>query len=288
MRINACIASRGRSGDLTDIVAETIDRTELPDTKVVVALDDDDPFAVDVVNVLQGLPDKFIVSIAPREDSLGAKYNRAAAAYDADLYVLLADDMQIVTPGWDRKFAEAAALSPDGIFCIYFGNTPWPSHMPAAYAVSHKLVDMMGFFMCPHFPFWWHDTTLYEIVEFIGRSVYVDIQISYEHNKNKTRGMRDVNHWAALFAALRAQRWEIAQRIIDSPENLDTPSRKEGLKIVAFQLSKWLHEKDASNRDPARGQVLETVQGYDAPNDERYQRIYQASQKLMAEMVCGQ
>ncbi len=284
MRINACIACRGRSGELADIVAETIDRTELPDTKIVVALDDDDPFSVDVVNMLQGLPDKFIVSIAPREDSLGAKYNRAAAAYDADLYVLLADDMQIVTLGWDRKFAEAAALSTDGIFCIYFGNTPWPSPMPAAYAVSRKLVDMMGFFMCPHFPFWWHDTTLYEIIEFIGRSVYVDIQISYEHNKNKTRGMRDVNHWASLFAALRPQRWEIAERIIDNPENIDSPLRKTELRHRANQMSDRLHAFDASNREPARGQVLETVQGYDAPNDERYQRIYQASQKLMAEI----
>ena len=285
MRINACIASRGRPDAVRAIVAQTLNWTEWPGTKIVVALDIDDSTAIDLTSELQEFSDEVIVSVAHREDSLGAKYNRAAAAYDADLYVLLADDMQIITPGWDRKFAEAAAPSPDGIFCIYFGNTPWPSHMPAAYAVSRKLVDMMGFFMCPHFPFWWHDTTLYEIVEFIGRSVYVDIQISYEHNRNKTRGMRDVNHWAALFAALRTQRWEIAERILDSPENLDSPLRKTELRHRAYKLSEQLHAFDASNRDPARGQVLETVQGYDALNDERYQRIYQASQKLMAEIV---
>lgn len=285
MRINACIASRGRSDALCAAVIQALAVAELSDTRIVVALDEDDPCASVVAEGLQTWSDRAIVSIAPREDSLGAKYNRAAAAYDADLYVLLADDMQIITPGWDRKFAEASQQIPDGIFCIYFGNTPWPSHMPAAYAVSRKLVDMMGFFMCPHFPFWWHDTTLYEIVEFIGRSVYVDIQISYEHNKNKTRGMRDVNHWAALFAALRSERWRIAERIIDSSENLDSPLRKTELRYRAYKLYEQLHAFDASNRDRDRGNVLELVQGYDAPNDERYQRIYQASQKLMAELA---
>ena len=288
MSINACIASRGHPDALKDIVTQTLALTVLPDTKIAIALDSDDPSACGVANELQRLSDKIIVSIADREDSLGAKYNRAAATHDANIYVMLADDEQIITSGWDKKIEETSFLFPDGIFCIYFGNTPFPSSMPAGYAVSRKLKNMMGFFLCPFFPFWWHDTTLHEIVQFIGRSIYVDIRMSYPYGAGKTRGMRDVNHWANLFALLRGRRLDLAHRIIDSPENLDSPSRKTKLKQMATHLAEKFHAFDASNRDPFRAHELETIQAYDAPNDERYQRIYQASQELIAEIVrCG-
>ena len=260
----------------------TLAMAKLPDTRIVVALDSDDPSAKDVPERLAKISDKIITSIADREDSLGAKYNRAAAVYDADIYVMLTDDEQIATPDWDQKLAEAASWFPDGIFCIWFGSPPSPSWQPAGFAVSKKMVEMMGFFLNPHHPFWWHDTTLSEITQFCGRAVQVDVQMSYPYGLGKTRGLRDISYWATFFDMLRPKRWEIAQRIIDSPENLDPIYRKVQLKQQVNQLAQQFQQSNASLRDPLQARQFELNQGYDAPLDERYTRIYAASQKVLA------
>ena len=285
MRINACIASREHPQWVKEIIAQTLAMAKLPDTKIVIALDDDDFSAISLADEI--VSDKVIVSIAAREDSLGAKYNRAAAAYDADLYVLLADDVVIATPDWDIKLIEPAGLFPDGIFCVNFGYPVYASGTPAAFAASKKLVEMMGFFLNPYHPYWWHDAYLNEIAQFIGRRVEVNVQMSYPFNFEKTRGMRDVLHWATFFDVMRKRRMETARQIIDSPENLDSPERKTWLKQNMFSLAQQMLQSSALNREPAHVRHLENGQGYDAPNDERYQRIYQASQKLMAELACG-
>ena len=285
MKINACIASREHPQWVKEIVTQTLAMAKLPDTKIVIALDDDDLTAPGLANEVSS--DKVIVSIAAREDSLGAKYNRAATAYDADLYVLLADDGVIATPDWDVKIIEPASLFTDGIFCVNFGYPMYASGIPAVFAASKKLVEMMGFFLNPYHPFWWHDTYLNEIAQFIGRRVEVNVQMSYPFNFEKTRGMRDVLHWATFFDTMRKKRMETAQRIIDSPENLDSPERKAWLKQTMPLLAEEMLQNNALNRELAHIRCLEDGQGYDAPNDERYQRIYQASQKLMAELACG-
>ncbi len=285
MKINACIASRGHPRQLRETLSATLAMAKLPDTKITVALDSDDPQAAGVAEKLAKLDaERIIVSIAEREDSLGAKYNRAAAAYDADIYVMLTDDEQIATPDWDKMLVDAAAWYPDGIFCIYFGSPPVPSSQPAGFAVSKKLVEMMGFFLSPYHPYWWHDTTLHEIVQFCGRSVNVDVQMSYPYGYGKTRGLRDVSYWATFFDMLRPQRWEIAQRIIDSSENLDPLYRKIKLKQAVNQFAQQFQQSNSGLRDPLSARQFEIGQSYDAPADERYQRIYKASQKIMADI----
>lgn len=285
MKISACIASRGHPRQLRETLSATLAMAKLPGTKCVVALDSDDPQAAGVSEKLAKLDaERIIVSIADREDSLGAKYNRAAAAYDADIYVMLTDDEQISTPDWDLKLKECASWYPDGIFCIYFGAPPVASSMPAGFAVSKKLIEMMGFFLNPYHPYWWHDTTLDEIVRFCGRAVQADIQMSYPYGYGKTRGLRDVSYWATFFDMLRVKRWEIAQRIIDSPDNLDPTYRKVQLKQAAQQMAGEFQQRNSGLRDPLQARQFELGQSYDAPSDERYNRIYVASQKIMADI----
>jgi len=284
MSINACIASRGHPRPLRETLMQTLGASTLSTTKAVVALDNDDvTMHGPALEKLKNLSDKIIISMADREDSLGAKYNRAAAAFKADMYVMLTDDEQIVTPDWDKKLEEAASWFPDGIYCICFGSPPAPSWMPAGFVVSHKLMEMMGFFLNPHHPYWWHDTTLAEITHFIGRTVHVDVQMAYPYGYGKTRGCRDVSYWATFFDMLRPARWEIAQRIIDSPENLDPTYRKIQLKQNVNNLAQQFQTSNSALRDPLQARRFETDQAYDAPADERYQRIYAASQKILAQ-----
>ena len=83
---------------------------------------------------------------------------------------------------------------------------------------------------------------------------------------------------------LRSKRWEIAQAIIDSPDNLDPLYRKIRLKQHAPNMAQQFQQRNAQLRDPLQARQFELGQSYDSPADERYQRIYQASQKIMADI----
>lgn len=281
MTINACIASRGHPRPLRETLLQTLGSATLPTTKAVVALDDDDPSAT---NIKLPETDRIIISRGPREDSLGAKYNRAAAALPADIYVMLTDDEQISTPDWDKKIEEAAALFTDGIGVVYFGSPPVASSMPAGFAVTHKFKELMGFFLTPYHPYWWHDTTLDEIAHFTGRIVHADVQMTYPYGYGKTRGLRDVSYWATFFDLMRPERWKIAESIINSPENLDPPYRKMQLRQNVNSIAEQFQNRNSKLRDPLHARQFEINQSYDAPSDERYQRIKTESHKLLAKL----
>lgn len=274
MSINICIASRGHPKQLRETVWQTMAAASLPTTKAIIALDRDDKTNEEIK-----LPsnDRIVLSIGDREDSLGEKYNRAWRAAPADWYVLATDDMAISTPKWDEEIEKAGALFTDGIGVVYFGQPPVPSSMPASFAVSHKMALVMGFFMCPHHPFWWHDTTMDEIAHFTGRHIIADCRMTYPYGYGKTRGLREISYWATFFDLMRLWRWQIAERIIDSPENTDPAWRKLQLKQSVNNKCEQFLMRNAQLRDPLNARNQENQQSYDAPDDERYQRIKAAS-----------
>lgn len=279
MTINACIATRGHPRQLRDTLATTLTNSSLSTTKFVLGFDTDDPLAK---NAKLPESDKIVSCFANREDSLGEKYNRCARHLPADLYVMLTDDEAIATPKWDERLEQAASLFTDGIGVVYFGSPPVASSMPAGFAVTHKFMEKTGFFMSPHHPFWWHDTTLDEIAHFCGRIVHADIQMTYPFGYGKTRGLRDVSYWATFFDLMRPWRWKIAERIIDDPENNDQPWRKLQLKQNVTGLCQHFASRNAQLRDPLKAREFENNQGYDAPGDERYMRIKAASMAMLA------
>lgn len=279
MSINVCIASRGHPRQLRETLLQTLGNATLPTTRAVIALDDDD---TTVANLKLAESERIIVSVAPREDSLGAKYNRCQRALEADIYVMLTDDEAVSTPRWDERVEEAAKMFTDGLGVVYFGKPPVESPMPASFGVTHKFVQKMGFFMNPHHPFWWHDTTLDEISHFTGRIVHAEVQMTYPYGYGRTRGLRDVSFWATFYDLMRPARWRIAEQIIDAPENSDQPWRKLQLKQNVTGLCQHFAARNSGLRDPLKAQEYERNQSYDAPGDERYERIKAAAQQLLA------
>lgn len=278
MTINVCLATRGNPRQLRETLQQTLNNSSLETTRFVVGFDNDDPLAKTAK-----LPEspKIVTCFADREDSLGEKYNRCAKHLEADLYVLLTDDEAIATPKWDERLEEAAKLFEDGLGVVYFGQPPVPSTMPAGFAVTHKFMEKMGFFMSPLTPFWWHDTTLDEIANFTGRVINADVQMAYPYGYGRTRGLRDVSYWATFHDLMRAWRWKIAEKIIDDPENADQPWRKLQLKQNAGTLAQHFSQRNAMLRDPLKAREFEQNQSYDAPANERYARIKAASQVLL-------
>src|ERR1700688_5001121 len=134
MSLTVCLPTLGRPETLREAVTSLIKTSVLDDTKIVIGFNDDDTTR----NMTE--VDKTVISIAPREDSLGEKYNRCARAHPADLYVAWADDCITTTQGWDKILTDAAALYPDKCGTIYFGSREG-SPLPIGWAVTHKMVE---------------------------------------------------------------------------------------------------------------------------------------------------
>lgn len=220
MTVCVCIASRGRPDELEKTIAETFDRAMAYDTHIALALDDDDPAKY---------PRGDASCRAPREPSLGAKYNRAASNADpaTSLFMIGADDVSPETMGWDERLLGAAAQFGDGIGVVYFGPNTGPFCLPEGYALTKGWIDQVGFFCPPYFPYWWHDTWIDELARMTGRFVWADVQWN-KHGATsdkaagtyRTTRMREVCWWAEFFDLTRPMRIETAMRMI---EKLDNP-----------------------------------------------------------------
>jgi hypothetical protein len=224
MTVCVCIASRGRPEELRRTIKEMHERCAFLDTHFSVALDNDDPS----LEAYKSIPLDFNKSIEDRENSLGAKYNRAAseARSGTTVYVLGIDDCFISTEAWDKKLMEATAKFKDGVGCVYFGPKKDMFDLPDGIAVTRGWIDQVGFFMPPYFPFWWHDTWVDELARMTGRYVWANLDWdkfgkTEQAGEHKTTRMREVSWWARFFDSTRQMRVDKALEMIgqlDYPE----------------------------------------------------------------------
>lgn len=282
MKINVCVPTRGKLAYLNDFVAETARNAVLPGTRVVVGFDTDDP--------LQSTPSapffddpRMIRSTAPREDSLGAKYNRCAKAYDADIYVMSMDDVAIATKGWDELLAKRFEVFNDGIGYVYFGREANGEALPAMMAVSRKVVDLVGF--CPEiFPFWFNNSWVNEVATFIGgygqRVLGSPIAVRYPAGVLPEPPRRDVSFWAQVFELTRPMRIEQANRLIAATDH--GPTAKSVLRAMMRQRAHELSFMHSAMCDPAVGQSMVRVT---EDRDPRHERLYQQALALTTQFA---
>ena len=271
--ISVVIASRGRP----ELLAQTIEKLQanavLPDTVIAVALDDDD-------ETMKGfVPSRGVhVSVAAREDSIGSKYNRAAALCLADLYLLWADDMAIPTPEWDKKLQYAADQFTDGYGVLYFGKVD--GVFQPGIAVTHKFMDAMGFFNPPWFYFWWADTWVDEVARLSDKILYVDVAVELlQPIKGNSRNVKEITFWAEFFDRTRPMRRLSAEKIIDQSKT--PPWRTVQLRQRMPQLEQILAHRNSKLRDPAQAAQLEAHFAFDNENSERYERVKAAAVKML-------
>lgn len=267
MKINVCTPTRGKPDHLREFVTESIANSVLDEMRFVIGLDDDDPHHLEALKAVSG--QKVIHSIAGREDALGAKYNRCAKAYDADIYVMGLDDVAIKTPGWDAMLVAAAGVFPDGIGCVYFGKEPHGESLPSMQAATKRLVELMGFFVVPHYPFWWGNTSLDEIAHMIGRIVVAeDIETRYPTTFDKPQ-RRDIAFWGEFFDKTRPWREQIAEKV---------------LREIRKPLLKQFELRNSRVRDPVYAATVERELSADVPLDDRHQRLKQAAEEFLCRM----
>jgi len=270
MTLSIILAGRGRPALLERTIARTLDNIELSSTQFVIALDHDDPATAEAARKFSP---RVEVAVWPREDSLGAKFNRVLSIAPADVYLDMVDYAPIVTKGFDRIVLDAAKVFPDEIGFVF-------SHLanisfPYSQAVTHRTAEIMGGFFPEWFPYWFIDHWVSDIAQMIGRCAFADITCDVSRRPG-TQDKRDPAFWATLYDALRYERHDIANRLLDA--SIEPDWRKDVLRSywqIIDQRSEFIN--DGVRRDAAYMQQ--------APSDERYDRIKAAAVEKMRELM---
>ena len=215
-RIALLLPTRGRPASLRrtiDSIGATASRRD--EVVVVVGVDDDDEATLELATRYR--PDIPILwSAGPQERTLGHLWNRLAAAeHGCDVLAMQTDDNVMETPGWDEHYRGAASDMPLG-----FG-TAWPHdvlHGPdfcTAPVITRRMMERMGFFVPPWFPYWFHDTWLEEMGAFVACRLPLSVRLGSPDGRGSTQNMRDFAFWSAFFDATRVLRMRLALQLID-------------------------------------------------------------------------
>jgi hypothetical protein len=251
------IATRGRPKLAAMTAIETLKNVREKGTQIVILADADD----DITGMTPLLPDGVALSIEPREDSVGAKWNRMISRHPADVYMAMVDYSPQTTPGFDTNILKAAELFNDGIGCVYqnLANLSFPAYQ----CMTAKMAAVMGHFYVEHFPYWFVDHWLDDICRMTGRYVYAAGERTiYERPGNgSTQDFREPPLWATLYDALADEREAIANQLLAACDMTDSQR--------AILRAQWplIHQRSTMINSMVRG-----MEG-NAPFDARYERI---------------
>lgn len=277
MSLSLLIASRGRPAELLRTIAETDARVSKPgDLTISVALDWDDESVPEPPKTRSRL----LWSISEREHSLGEKYNRCQRNAPAHTYLLGADDNIFTTEGWDEIIRARVSEFEDGFGFVYFGRLD--GTLPTQMAIPHQLVDAQGFLFPAHWPVWFHDTWTDEIAHMAGRILWADVAVDEIGGRGKSRGVRDISFWAALFDATRPERLATAEAL---SAKFNPPWLQTQLLQRREILSMFFRSRMERLRNPATANQYERRMSFDAPADERYLQIKKQAEAMLDKLL---
>lgn len=232
MRLSINFGSRGRPEHLVKTITQVMPMVSRDDTRVLVCIDDDDQPSIDAIKLLPK-DDRIAVSVKPREDSRGAKIDRALTEAPADLYMTGHDMAPIFTPAFDQKVINAARVFEDGIGVVLgpMANTNFPS----AQIVTQGWVDLVGHIYCHDYPFWFIDHELDDLCRMTGRYVFTDIKIGTElaFRPRKTTRLRDLVFWMDYYDMARFRRRATANKIINA---IDIPDAEKMIRATWYEM----------------------------------------------------
>jgi hypothetical protein len=275
MRLVANIATRGRPELLRAGIFQALANATLPDTVLMVSVDEDDESTVEMLNNLPiAASRRTIISIKPREDTIAAKWNRAIVRVpDAGVYVPMCDDSHVVTPGWDALLIKAAESVPDRIVFLY-SRLVNPS-FPGFQAVTRRVVDLMGGqIYVEHFPYWFVDHWLDDIARMVDRIFCVPINLNVS-SYSGTQEMREPGWWADFFDACWEERL-LTARILIRECTHDAPWRRNMTRSrveMVQSRSRWIND------------CVRTIANPTLATDDRYDRVKHAAVEMLRDRI---
>lgn len=275
MSLSIILAARARPELLRRTIETTLPNIHEVDTTFVIAVDDDDPETVAAAMEFHG-KNNVSVSVKPREDSFGGKYNRVLTEAPADVFLPMADYAPHITPGFDTKILEAASLFPDGIGIVY--NHMANLSFPDCNGVTAKFAEKMGYVYPPYFPYWFVDHWVDDIAKLIGRISFADVTLD-KSKRPGTHDRREVAWWATFYDAGIVHRRKLARSIVRSDDFIEPEWRK---KLLLSDYHMLIEGRSKMTNDTARitqwGKPPEAV-------DDRYRRIKSQAQALLREWL---
>lgn len=255
MRLTIALATRGRHEMLAWTINRTMENIGLDDTRLVILADEDDH----PTNGLTVRDERVVVSVAPREESLGGKYNRALRLAPADVYMAMVDYAPHVTPGFDAAVLEAARLFPDGIGVIY--NHMANLSFPSLNAVTARWAEMTGGIYPEIFPYWFVDHWLDDLARMTDRMACADVRVDVS-NRPGTQEQREPTFWGTVFDSLALERRRMANLIIDA---MDEPQWRKAVLRSRMHL--------VEERSRLINTIVRSMSASEESSDPRYQRI---------------
>lgn len=281
MKLTINLVTRGRPALLRETIERTLPNLALRDTVFMVSVDHDDAKTIDSLGALPS-DRRLLPVVMDREDSMGGKYNRALTYAPADVYLSMVDYAPFVTPRFDEKVLEAAAVFPDNIGVVY-NKYCCDAELPSINGITHGLAKFMGFIYPEYFPFSFVDLWLDDVARLIDRVSYVDVVID-RSKRQQTLGRRDTKFWSVLLDLLYGERVACAERIIHSPEFL-SPSWQKELLLRKFPLMGF-HANNVSRACRADSEWHDRYAAFESQSDaDRYERIKGGAKELMRKLV---
>lgn len=215
MALTINIATRSRPALLKETIERTLPNLTRGDTILMVSVDQDDK---ETRLNLKGFPkdERLLISIKPREDSRGEKYDRALTEAPASVYLAAVDYAPIVTPGFDQKIIDAAEIWPDGIGVVY--TNMCDELVPFLQAPTAKFVEKLGYINSHEFPYWFSDHEIADIAWMVGRVNFADVNVDVSARPGKTLRLQELEFWTAYYDMMALDRRSKARAIINDPE----------------------------------------------------------------------
>lgn len=212
-------------------------------------------------------PHGVILDVAPRPDSVGAKWNRMLS-FEASVYLAMVDYRAQSTAGFDLEMLEAASVFEDGIGFIYqhMANLSFPVFQ----GMTKRMADLMGGFYTEHFPYWFVDHWIDDIAKMTGRFIYVPGLTETTERPSGTQEMREPALWATLYDVLYTEREEIARRILEASNE---PAWRKDMLRRNWQL---VHQRSMTLNEIVRSYQATL---FDFP--ERYTRLRDKATRIL-------
>lgn len=194
MLISVLCPSRARPEKAAKMLESCLD-TAVRDVEVLFYLNDDDAqreryyyHSEEIRNRFVGKDGKRVKYHSGTDNPAGYSWNQLAIRAKGDLLMLMGDDVEFQTVGWDERYREAAKQHPDGIYVISCSDggrlaedgtkaqgNPHPT-------VSRTWVGTLGYFVNPMFLHWYIDTWNVDLAKEVNRFIYLD-DVVIEHQK---------------------------------------------------------------------------------------------------------
>lgn len=276
-KVVVSLPTRGRPEKLLDTLRINCQSFTRPNTTIFVSVDDDDKPTIEALGKAE-LDKRIVVDVRAREDTLGAKWNRALSV-PGDVYYMAADDDPTLSKDADEHVLTSARFFPDGIG-FTFGHLV-NATMCSAFGTTAKTIEILGYWCPEYFQFWFTDHWINEIAYMTDRIAFCPV-VTGQNQYGKTQELRESHWWATWFDAAHGMRVHDAMKIINYPKFSTSLLQKQILANnmpLSFYRGFWINKVIRDSRE-----ALENWSPLPL-DDERYQRVKQRAIDMVPRIV---